>query len=116
MWIATNWASQESEIVDPVTGPRSPWVQLLVAAPQLWVGLELLGATVRRRAAATAYAACATVAMIASIWADLECVMRLFGSNSFSYLPMAIFFQVAFLLIVPIATLVFVQHNLRRGG
>ncbi|HKE13973.1 MAG TPA: hypothetical protein VKB80_03835, partial [Kofleriaceae bacterium] len=115
MWMVKSWASQSSDVVDQLTGARSAWLQLLVSVPQLWVALELLGATPRRRAAATAYAACATIGIVASIWADLECLMRVISAGLGST-SMVIFFQVAFPLIVPIATLVFVQHNLRRGG
>lgn len=98
------------------TTARSAWVQLLVAIPQIWTAIELLGATRRRRAAATAYAGCASLAIALSIWGDVNYLIRLISGGLSDPSVLLAYLQFAFPLIVPIATLVFVQHHLRRGG
>ena len=95
---------------------RGVWMQLLVAVPQVWVALELLRASPRRRRAATLYAACASIATVVSIQADMELLMRAIGKGLSDATALVVFLPVAFWLLVPIATLVYVQQQLRREG
>jgi hypothetical protein len=111
--LAWHWANQID--VSIAVGARSPWLHLLVATPQLWTAFELLGGTTRRRAAATAYAACATLATVLSIWGDLSSIMRIINAGLGYPTILAMYFQAAFPLLIPIVTLVFVQHHLRKA-
>jgi hypothetical protein len=114
-WLAWYWAQQYLD--GPIHAvARSPWVQILMAVPQVWVALELLGGTRRRKTAATAFAVVATLATVYSIWGDLQYIMRLIGVGLRYPTILAAYFQVAFPLLVPIVTLVFVQHHLRKAG
>jgi len=98
----------------PGAGSRSPWLQLVVAAPQLWVAIELLHDTPRRRAAATVYAAGASVATALCIGTDMGYLIRIIAAGLPAASALVVYLPVAFPLLVPIATLVFVQHHLRR--
>jgi hypothetical protein len=105
--------------VEPMSGDgvsRGPWLQLLIAVPQIWVALELLRGSARRRRAATVYAACASVATVVSIQADQHLLMKAIALGLPDPTGLAVYLPVAFWLLVPVATLVFVQAQLRREG
>jgi len=110
--IVWDWASHYDLAAEG--GARPAWIQILVIITQIWTALELLGGTTRRRAAATAYAACASLAIILSIQGDMAFLMRTIGAGVQSPASLLTCFQIAFPLVVPIASLVFVQHHLRR--
>ncbi len=110
--IAWDWVRHYD--ISTGTTARSGWIQLLVTFPQIWTALELLGTTRRRRAAATAYAGAASLAIALSIWGDMNYLLRLIGGGLDSPSVLIAHLQFAFPLVVPIATLVFVQHHLRR--
>jgi hypothetical protein len=112
--LVLGWASYSSSPTGTQFGSRSAWLQLLVIVPQLWTAVELLGASRRRRAAATIFAACASLATILAIWDDLTHLMRLIGTSIDHPTVLLAYLHVAFPLIVPIAALVFIQHGLRR--
>lgn len=112
MYIAWDWGNHSVYLVN--SAPRSGLLQLLVAIPQIWTAVELLGATRRRRTAATAFAACGCLAMVVSGLDELHYLMRLIGAGFGSPSALVAYLQFAFPLLVPIATLVFVQHHLRR--
>ena len=117
MHIAWNWAQFSEYLVgaaDPA--PRSGWLALLVAIPRIWTALEILGNTGRRKAAATAFAACGSLALVLSNWGDLHYLGRLIGVGLPHPSVLLTHLQFAFPLVVPIATLVFVQHHLREEG
>ena len=95
------------------TGGKSPWFGIGVAALQIWAGVELIGMTARYKIAAMAYG---VVAGAIALYIYLPLLGDLMsGGMAMISNPMfsMMFASVAMALVVPIATIVFVQRKIR---
>lgn len=109
---ASNRVLAEVTGVSALTTAGSAGWGVLLAALQLWAGLELVAMTERHRLAATVYGVVGTALTIylnLPLLEDLESMGRLLGREPFGF---AAFGGLAIGLVVPLATLVLAQ----RGG
>ena len=91
-------------------GLHSPWWQVLVAAGQLWAGLELICMTDRHRLAGTVYGAVATVVGVYLAWPALHSFSH--GGAALSPTGALAVVPLAMTLVAPIGTLILVNRAL----
>lgn len=89
---------------------HSSWWQVLVAAGQLWAGLELIGMTDRHRLAGTVYGVVASVVAIYLAWPTLHSFSH--GAGVLSPTNAVMLVPLAMTLVAPVGTLILVNRAL----